>query len=88
MLFDEVTSALDPEMVGDILRLIRGLTETSAMTILLVTHEMEFAELVADRVIFMEGGVIVEQGPPEQIFNSPQEKRTLQFLRSLKDKGG
>jgi cystine transport system ATP-binding protein len=49
---------------------------------------MEFAELVADRVIFMEGGVIVEQGPPEQIFNSPQEKRTLQFLRSLKDKGG
>jgi polar amino acid transport system ATP-binding protein len=87
MLFDEVTSALDPEMVGDVLRLVRGLAETSKMTILIVTHEMEFAELVADRVVFMEGGVIVEQGPPEQIFSAPHEPRTMQFLRSLKDKG-
>jgi polar amino acid transport system ATP-binding protein len=87
MLFDEVTSALDPETVGEVLRLVRGLAETSDMTMLIVTHEMEFAELVADRVIFMEGGVIVEQGPAAQIFNAPQEPRTVQFLRSLKDKG-
>ena len=87
MLFDEVTSALDPETVGDVLRLIRGLSERSTMTMLIVTHEMEFAALVADHAIFMEGGVIVEQGPPEQIFNAPREQRTVQFLRSLKDKG-
>jgi polar amino acid transport system ATP-binding protein len=87
MLFDEVTSALDPETVGDVLRLIRRLTESSTMTMLLVTHEMEFAAQVADRVIFMEGGLIVEQGPPEQIFEAPQEERTAQFLSRLEDKG-
>ncbi len=87
MLFDEVTSSLDPEMVGDVLRLVRGLAETSKMTILIVTHEMEFAKLVADRVVFMEDGLVVEQGPPEQIFSAPREQRTLQFLSSLKDKG-
>ena len=87
MLFDEVTSALDPETVGDVLRLIRKLTETSTMTMLLVTHEMEFAAQVADRVVFMEGGLIVEQGPPEQIFGSPREERTVRFLSRLEDKG-
>lgn len=88
MLFDEVTSALDPETVGDVLRLIRQLTESSTMTMLLVTHEMAFAAGVADRVIFMERGAIVEQGPPEQLFGDPQQERTRQFLNRLGDKGG
>lgn len=87
MLFDEVTSALDPETVGDVLRLIRQLTEASTMTMLLVTHEMGFAAQVADRVVFMENGCIVEQGPPEQIFGAPREERTEQFLMRLEDRG-
>jgi polar amino acid transport system ATP-binding protein len=87
MLFDEVTSALDPETVGEVLGLIRRIAESSTMTMLLVTHEMAFAAEVADRVIFMEQGVIVEQGPPAQVFNSPQEERTRRFLRRLDDKG-
>lgn len=77
--FDEPTSALDPELTGEVLRVIRGLAEKKT-TMIIVTHEMEFAREVADRVIFMDGGVIAEQGSPEQVFSNPREERTKQFL--------
>ena len=83
MLFDEVTSALDPELVGEVLNLITELAEESGMTMLIVTHEMGFARQIADRVLFLEHGLIVEQGPPEQIFRSPREERTARFLRAV-----
>jgi len=84
MLFDEPTSALDPEMVGEVLKVMKGLAETG-LTMLVVTHEMGFAKEVADRVVFMDKGVIAEEGPPEQIFNNPTEDRTREFLkRTLK----
>jgi polar amino acid transport system ATP-binding protein len=79
MLFDEVTSALDPELVKEVLDVMRELAE-EGMTMIVVTHEIGFAREVADRVIFMDGGVIVEQGPPAQILDSPREERTKQFL--------
>lgn len=79
MLFDEPTSALDPEMVKEVLNVIRELTR-SGMTILIVTHEMGFARDVADRIVFMDGGVIVEQGPAEQVIDHPREERTRAFL--------
>src|SRR5215469_3023698 len=79
MLFDEATSALDPELVGEVLKVMRQLAE-EGMTMVVVTHEMGFAREVADRVIFMDNGVIVEEGPPEQIFESPQHERTREFL--------
>ena len=79
MLFDEPTSALDPEMVKEVLNVIRELTR-SGMTILIVTHEMAFARDVADQVIFMDGGVIVEQGPAHQVIEHPSQERTRQFL--------
>ncbi|MER1954728.1 MAG: amino acid ABC transporter ATP-binding protein [Desemzia incerta] len=79
MLFDEPTSALDPEMVGDVLEVMQKLAR-EGMTMLVVTHEMGFAKEVADRVIFMDGGYIVEEGPPEQLFNHPQNERTKDFL--------
>lgn len=82
MLFDEATSALDPELVGEVLKVMKELA-LSGMTMVVVTHEMDFAREVADRVIFMDGGVIVEEGTPEAIFNSPKEKRTQDFLRKL-----
>lgn len=82
MLFDEPTSALDPEMVGDVLEVMKKLAK-QGMTMVVVTHEMGFAREVADRVIFMDGGVIVEEGPPSEIFHSPKEKRTQDFLRKL-----
>ncbi len=82
MLFDEATSALDPELVGEVLNVMRGLAE-EGMTMLVVTHEMGFAANVASRVVFMDGGVIVEQGPPAQIINAPQEERTKAFLSSV-----
>lgn len=82
MLFDEPTSALDPEMVGEVLSVIQDLAE-SGMTMVVVTHEMGFAKQVADRVLFMDGGYIVEQGTPEQIFNSPQHERTQDFLAKV-----
>ncbi len=85
MLFDEVTSALDPELVGEVLRVMRELAR-DGMTMLVVTHEMGFAREVADRVIFMDGGVVVEEGPPSQIFSVPREERTRQFLSSVLDK--
>lgn len=80
MLFDEPTSALDPEMVGEVLRVMKELTSLG-LTMLVVTHEMGFAKEVANRVVFMDKGVIAEEGPPEQIFNNPKQERTREFLR-------
>lgn len=79
MLFDEPTSALDPEMVGDVLEVMKQLA-ADGMTMVVVTHEMGFAREVGDRVVFMDGGYIVEEGRPELIFDSPQEERTRDFL--------
>ena len=79
LFFDEPTSALDPELTGEILKVIRSLAEEN-MTMVIVTHEMAFARDVADRVIFMDGGVIVEQGNPKEVINNPKEERTKQFL--------
>ena len=79
LFFDEPTSALDPELTGEILKVIRQLADEH-MTMVIVTHEMSFARDVADRVIFMDGGVIVEQGDPKEVINSPKEERTRQFL--------
>jgi polar amino acid transport system ATP-binding protein len=80
MLFDEVTSALDPELVGEVLLVIRDLAR-SGMTMLVVTHEMQFAREVGDRVVFMDGGRIVEEGPPLDVLDRPREERTRRFLR-------
>ncbi|WP_019792733.1 amino acid ABC transporter ATP-binding protein, partial [Streptococcus sobrinus] len=80
ILFDEPTSALDPEMVGEVLKTMQDLAK-SGLTMLIVTHEMEFAKEVSDRVIFMDKGVIAEQGTPQQIFENPQEARTKEFLQ-------
>ena len=82
MLFDEPTSALDPEMVGEVLKVMKELAE-SGLTMLIVTHEMEFARDVADRVVFMDKGVIAEEGTPEEIFNNPKQERTREFLKRL-----
>ena len=82
MLFDEVTSALDPELVGDVLRVMEDLA-LGGMTMMVVTHEMGFAEKVGDRVVFMADGVIVEDGPPKDIFRQPKETRTQQFLSDI-----
>ncbi len=82
MLFDEATSALDPELVGDVLGVMRQLAE-DGMTMLVVTHEMGFAKNVADRVVFMDEGVIVEQGPPSQVIGAPREARTQRFLANI-----
>jgi polar amino acid transport system ATP-binding protein len=82
MLFDEITSALDPELVGEVLDVLRQL-RTEGMTMILATHEMAFARELADRVCFMDGGVIVEQGPPDQIFSAPKVARTQEFLRTI-----
>ncbi|PHR18339.1 MAG: amino acid ABC transporter ATP-binding protein [Hoeflea sp.] len=82
MLFDEPTSALDPEWVGEVLDLMRRVAE-QRQTMLIVTHEMQFAREIADRIVFMEGGRIVEQGPPSQIFDAPHDPRTRDFLRRV-----
>ena len=82
MLLDEVTSALDPELVGEVLDLLRSLTQ-EGMTMILNTHEMGFARQVADTVCFLDGGVIHEQGPPEQVLGDPREERTRQFLSQV-----
>lgn len=80
LFFDEPTSALDPELTGEVLKVIRQLAD-ERMTMVVVTHEMPFAKAVSNRVLFMDGGVIVEQGHPLQVFDNPQEDRTKQFLR-------
>ncbi|MBH8583156.1 amino acid ABC transporter ATP-binding protein [Thermoactinomyces vulgaris] len=82
MLFDEPTSALDPELVGEVLTVMKELAQ-DGMTMVIVTHEMGFAREVADQVMFLDQGVIVESGPPEQIFESPKEERTRQFLSQV-----
>ena len=86
MLFDEPTSALDPEMVGEVLDVMKELAN-EGMTMVVVTHEMGFARDVADRVVFMDGGVVVEQGKPEEVFDHPQNERTRQFLRAVTTRG-
>jgi ABC-type polar amino acid transport system ATPase subunit len=83
ILFDEPTSALDPELVGEVLSVMQDLA-ASGMTMVVVTHEMSFAREVADRVIFMDRGIIVEQGPPDQVFDAPSQPRTQAFLNRLK----
>ncbi|MCT8990615.1 ectoine/hydroxyectoine ABC transporter ATP-binding protein EhuA [Chelativorans sp. SCAU2101] len=87
MLFDEVTSALDPELVGEVLNVIRKLGKEHNLTMLMVTHQMGFAKEFADRVCFFYGGKIAEQGTPEEIFNNPKEERTRQFLSAVLEAG-
>jgi len=82
MLFDEPTSALDPELIGEVLDVMRELAD-EGMTMLVVTHEMGFAKQAADRIIFMDGGVIVEEGPPSQVIDNPTHERTRRFLRAI-----
>ena len=86
MLLDEVTSALDPELVAEVLEVIRELA-AGGMTMLIATHEMGFARDIADRICFLDAGVILEQGPPEQILSEPQEPRTQQFLQRIIEAG-
>lgn len=83
MLFDEVTSALDPELVGEVLNVLRELAHRSEMTMIIVTHEMRFAQEIAERVLFFENGRIVEDSPPDVMFAEPTEERTREFLRSI-----
>ncbi|MFD6440467.1 amino acid ABC transporter ATP-binding protein, partial [Peribacillus sp. NPDC060186] len=83
MLFDEPTSALDPELVGDVLKVMKDLAKEERMTMVVVTHEMRFARDVADEVIFMDEGKIMERGTPEQIFTNPKEERTRRFLNMI-----
>jgi polar amino acid transport system ATP-binding protein len=83
LLFDEVTSALDPELVGGVLKVMKALAAESGVTMVVVTHEMAFARDVSDRVIFMERGRIVEQGPPKVIFTAPENERTKAFLKEI-----
>ena len=85
MLFDEPTSALDPEMVGEVLNVMKDLAR-EGLTMIIVTHEMGFAKEVADRVIFMDQGVIEEEGTPEEIFNHPKSERTASFLKAAINK--
>jgi cystine transport system ATP-binding protein len=84
MLFDEPTSALDPELVGDVLRVIKDLA-AAGWTMVIVTHEIRFAQQVADQVLFIEGGVVLESGPPEQVLVEPTQARTRQFLQRILD---
>ncbi len=87
MLFDEPTSALDPELTGEVVQVMKNLAD-AGMTMLVVSHEMGFARAAADEIIFMEGGVIVEQGPPSVLFESPRHQRTSDFLRLIASEGG
>jgi len=82
MLFDEPTSALDPELVGEVLDVMRSLA-ADGMTMMVVTHEVSFAREVADRVVFMDDGIVVEEGPPKELFDNPQTERARQFLRQV-----
>jgi polar amino acid transport system ATP-binding protein len=86
LLLDEITSALDPELVAEVLNVIRELAATG-MTMLIATHEMGFAREIANRVCFLDGGQIVEVGPPDEIFRAPHEERTRQFLQRIIDAG-
>ena len=86
LFFDEPTSALDPELTGEVLKIIRQLANEK-MTMVIVTHEMNFARAVSNRVIFMDGGYIVEEGDPEEVFGNPRQERTRQFLKNYADQG-
>jgi polar amino acid transport system ATP-binding protein len=86
MLLDEITSALDPELIAEVLNVVRELAQ-GGMTMLIATHEMAFARDIADRVCFLDDGVILEEGPPNRIFSSPQEPRTQQFLARIVEAG-
>lgn len=83
MLFDEVTSALDPELVGEVLNVLRVLAHEHDLTMIMVTHQMGFAREIADRVLFFEGGKIVEEGKPEVVFTQPRSERTRSFLNAV-----
>lgn len=83
LLFDEPTSALDPELIGEVLNVIRDLAHRSDMTMLMVTHEMRFAEEISDQVVMFDAGSVVEQGPPKEILKTPQHERTQRFLRAV-----
>jgi polar amino acid transport system ATP-binding protein len=83
MLFDEPTSALDPELIGEVLGVIRDLAHNTDMTMLMVTHEMRFAEEISDRVVMFDHGQVVEQGPPHEIFKAPEHERTRRFLKAV-----
>jgi polar amino acid transport system ATP-binding protein len=83
MLFDEITSALDPELVGEVLRVVRRLAQETNMSMLIVTHEISFAADIADRVLMFDAGRIIEEGPPEQVLKAPEHPRTKQFLRAI-----
>ena len=83
LFFDEPTSALDPELTGEILRVLRNLADEK-MTMVIVTHEIEFAKNVSKRIIFMDGGKIVEEGKPEDVIDNPQNARTREFLKKMK----
>jgi polar amino acid transport system ATP-binding protein len=86
ILFDEPTSALDPELTGEVIAVMKRLA-SEGMTMLLVSHEIEFARQAADEIIFMDGGLIVEQGPPDQVFNAPEHERTRRFLSVISQEG-
>jgi polar amino acid transport system ATP-binding protein len=86
MLFDEITSALDPELIGEVLRVVRKIAHETSMTMLIVTHEMNFAKDISDRVIFMDGGQIAEDTGPEAMFTHPANERTRSFLRAVLDR--
>ena len=83
LLLDEVTSALDPELVADVLGVLRNIAETTDITMLIVTHEMQFAREVSNRVLMFDGGKIIEEADPETIFTSPTHERTQEFLRAV-----
>ena len=83
MLFDEPTSALDPELTNEVLNIIKSLADGS-MTMIIVTHEMSFAKNISDRVIFMDGGVIAEEGKPEELFSNPKTERLKEFLANVR----
>ena len=87
ILFDEPTSALDPELIGEVLRVMVQLAK-DGMTMLVVSHEMGFANSVADEIIFLEGGLVVESGPPSQLYRNPQEERTKEFLSTITNVSG
>jgi polar amino acid transport system ATP-binding protein len=86
MLFDEITSALDPELIGEVLKVVRKIAHETSMTMMIVTHEMNFARDISDRVIFMDGGEIVEEADPDVMFTRPSSDRTKSFLRALLDR--
>jgi polar amino acid transport system ATP-binding protein len=85
LLLDEITSALDPELIGEVLEVVRKLTRTTDLTTLIVTHEMRFARDISDRIIMFDDGEVVEDGPPAQLFTAPRSQRTRQFLHSILD---